>query len=230
MKIAITRLKDKDTDDSSRCLRLGHDCYSVSPLISEINQDTIDDFIRDVKSGSFDCIFFSSALPAARIAPLLSKMSLPRVVAIGPQTAKVLRSHGILCEILPKFYSHAFVPYLGEWIKEKDIGLPRANVPNQNLIGAITDAGGTPHEYPCYRLIPTHEELDLSSAEALLFTSAFSFTSAIWRRRTDLILLAIGDTTAAAMLQAGLTPDVVGDGSLEGTLKELNMYMIQTEL
>ena len=49
IKIAITRLKDKDTDDSSRCSRLGHDCYSVSPLMSEINQDAIDDFIVDGK-------------------------------------------------------------------------------------------------------------------------------------------------------------------------------------
>ncbi len=228
MKIAITRLKDKDTDDGSRCSRLGHDCYTVSPLMHEFKEDVIDDFIRDVTSGLFDCIFFSSALPAHRIAPLLSRLTLPRVIAIGPQTAKVLRSSGILCEILPHFYSRAFVPHLGSWIEGKKIGLPRADVPNEKLISAIEDAGATALEYTCYNLTPTHEELNLTCAEALLFTSAMSFTSAIWRRRTDLILLAIGDVTAAAMEQAGLTPDVIGDGSLEGTLEELNMFMIQS--
>jgi len=38
--------------------------------------------------------------------------------------------------------------------------------------------------------------------------------------------MAIGEVTAEAMEEAGLLPDVVGDGSLEGTLDELNLFLL----
>jgi uroporphyrinogen-III synthase len=226
MKIAITRLRGKELDDQNRCLRRGHDCYPVIPLSSEIDQDQIDLFIEQVKEEKFDCIFFTSALPAVKIGPLLSRCPLPRVVAIGPQTAKALRESGIPCEVLQEFYSRAFVPYLGDWIAGKKIGIPRSDAPNPDLLNAITAAGGIPVEFRIYSLIPTYEELDLREAEAVLFTSALSFKSAIWRRREDMIVIAIGDVTASVMESAGISPDVTGDGSLEGTLDELNMYLL----
>ncbi len=226
MKIAITRLKGKEQDDQERCSRRGHDCYPVSPLLSEMDQDQIDLFIEQVQDKRFDCIFFTSALPAFRIAPLLHNCPLPRVIAIGPQTAKALREYGVPCEVLHEYYSRAFVPYLGDWIVGKKIGIPRSDAPNPSLIQAITDAGAIPVDFTIYHLIPTYEELDLQSAEAILFTSALSFKTAIWRRRDDLIHIAIGDVTAAAMDESGLPPDVTGDGSLEGTLDELNIYLL----
>ncbi len=226
MKIAITRLRGKELDDQRRCARRGHDCYSVTPLNSEMDQDQMDLFIEHVQEKRFDCIFFTSALPAYKIAPLLGRCTLPRVIAIGPQTAKALRESGVPCEVLPEYYSRAFVPYLGEWISGKTIGIPRSDAPNPSLLNAISESGGKPVEYTIYSLIPTYEELDLTSAEALLFTSALSFKSAIWRRREDLILIAIGDVTGSAMIEAGLSPDVVGDGSLEGTLDELNIFLL----
>lgn len=226
MKIAITRLRGKELDDQQRCQRRGHDCYPVSPLYSEMDQDQIDLFIEKVQEKAFDCLFFTSALPAYRLGPLLGRCPLPRVVAIGPQTAKALRECGIPCEVLHEFYSRAFVPYLGDWIAGKKIGIPRSDAPNADLLQAITDAGGIPVEFNIYALIPTYEELDVREAEGILFTSALSFKTAIWRRREDIILLAIGDVTAAAMQSAGITPDVTGDGSLEGTLDELNIYLM----
>lgn len=226
MKIAITRLRGKELDDQRRCTRRGHDCFSVTPLISEIDQEQIDLFIEQVQEEKFDCIFITSALPAYKLGPLLGRCPLPRVVAIGPQTAKALRESGVPCEVLHEYYSRAFVPYLGEWITGKKIGIPRSDAPNPALLQVITQAGGIPVEFTIYALIPTYEELDLRSAEAVLFTSALSFKSAIWKRRDDLILMAIGDVTAATMEETGLSPDVVGDGSLEGTLDELNIYLL----
>lgn len=226
MRIAITRLKGKEGDDLTRCARRGHDCFTISPLIGEMNPDIIDNFIQDVKDKKFDCIFFTSALPASQLGPELQDLPLPRVVAIGPQTAKALREYGILCEVLHEFYSRAFVPYLGDWIVGKKIGIPRSDAPNDKLLNGIRDAGGFPFEFQIYSLIPTNEILSLDNAEGILFTSALSFKSALWRRREDLVLIAIGEVTAEAMEQAGLLPDVVGDGSLEGTLDELNLFLL----
>ena len=226
MRIAITRLKGKDGDDQDRCARRGHDCYSISPLQGEMNQDQIELFVHEVRKRAFDCIFFTSALPAQKIGPYLHDIQLPRVIAIGPQTAKALRVSGIMCEVLHEFYSRAFVPFLGDWIEGKTIGIPRSDAPNEKLLQGIRDAGGEPVEFQIYSLTPTHDLLDLSEAEGILFTSALSFKSAVWKRREDLVLIAIGEVTAEAMDDAGLSPDVVGDGSLEGTLDELNLFLL----
>ncbi|NYT06679.1 MAG: uroporphyrinogen-III synthase [Methanomicrobiales archaeon] len=225
MNIAVTRLAGKETGDAARCRAFGHHCYAVAPLRAEIRQDLVTSFVEAVEENRYDCLFFSSALPAQIIAPRLSRW--PRVVAIGPQTAKTLQHFGIECEILPRYYSSSFVPYLGEWIRGKRIGIPRADVPNPGLIGAIRTAGGIPEEIRVYSLIPTREALDLGDAGAVLFTSAMSFEQAVWKRRTDLLLMAIGESTASAMKRRGVVPSVTGDGSLEGTLRALNGFLAE---
>jgi uroporphyrinogen-III synthase len=223
MKIAVTRLVGKEKNDAVRCAKFGHTCYSIHPLRSEIRPDAIREFINAVDCNEFDCLFFTSALPAKIIAPLLNRF--PRVIAIGPQTAQELQQYDIDCEILPAFYSRDFVPYLGNWIKGKHIGIPRADVPNPSLIDAITAAGGIPHEFRCYGLEPTGESLFLDDADAILFTSAMSFTNAVWNNNPDILVIAIGDITAKTMRAAGMNPAVVGDGSLEGTLIALNNFL-----
>ncbi|MDO9549506.1 MAG: uroporphyrinogen-III synthase [Methanoregula sp.] len=223
MKIAVTRLLGKEKSDAARCGKAGHTCYSVHPLRSELREKEIAEFVKGVERNEFDCIFFTSALPAKIIAPLIKRG--PRVIAIGPQTAKELEQSGLICETLPGFYSRDFVPYLGDWIMGKHIGIPRADVPNPALLDAITAAGGIVHEFRCYGLEPTGDTLALDTAEAILFTSAMSYTKAIWKPRKNLLVMAIGDITAAAMQKGDTMPAVVGDGSLEGTLAALNNYL-----
>ena len=220
MKIAVTRLAGKEESDAARCSRFGHTCYSVHPLRSTIRQDQIAAFVRAVDRGEFDCLFFTSALPAKLVAPLLNRF--PRVIAIGPRTAYELERFEIECETLPSFYSRDFVPYLGDWIRGRHIGIPRADVPNPGLLDAIASAGGHAHEFRCYELTPTGIPLALEGADAVLFTSAMSFTKAVWTPRPGLLVIAIGEITAAAMQAGGIPPAVVGDGSLEGTLAALN--------
>jgi uroporphyrinogen-III synthase len=223
MRIAVTRLLGKEKNDAERCALFGHTCYSVHPLCSKIRKSEITRFVEAVDRNEFDCLFFTSALPAKIIAPLLNRF--PRVIAIGPQTAKELRQYEIDCEILTSFYSRDFVPYLGNWIKGKHIGIPRADVPNTALIDAISGAGGIPHEFRCYGLEPTGESLDLDNADSILFTSAMSFTKAVWTPQPDLLVMAIGDITAEAIQAGGVNPVVVGDGSLEGSMIALNDYL-----
>jgi uroporphyrinogen-III synthase len=223
MRIAVTRIAEKGTQDARSCLRYGHECYTVSPLRVEIYHDRVRTFVDAANHGDLDCIFFASALPAAAVAPLL--VSPPRIIAIGPRTAGTLAKFGIRCEILPAFYSRDLVPYLGEWIRGRRIGLPRADVPNPALISAIEKAGGIPVEVRCYGLIPTGTPLEIDGADALLFTSGTSFSEAVWQPRQGLLLMAIGEVTAGVMRAGGAPPAVVGDGSLEGTLAALNRFL-----
>lgn len=228
MKIAVTRLAGKEKSDAARCAAFGHSCSSVHPLRSVIREDEIASFVGAVDRGEFDCIFFTSALPAKLIAPRMERF--PRVIAIGPQTAKELRQNDIECEVLTSFYSRDFVPYLGEWIRGKRVGIPRADVPNPGLIDAITAAGGIVKEFRCYTLEPTGERLSLEDAGAILFTSAMSFKKAVWTPHPGLIIMAIGEITAGAMREGGTCPAVTGDGSLEGSLAALNIHLGKKEV
>ena len=223
MILAITRLQEKGEEDAPVCQRYGHICYSVSPLRAEILWDQVHACAEAANRGEYDCLFFSSALPARILGPLIHRW--PRTIAIGPQTARTLTAWNDQVETLPSFYSRDFVPYLGAWLSGKRVGIPRADVPNPELIAVVRKAGATPEEIRCYRLIPTRELLDTTRASALLFTSAGSFQAAVWKNRPDLLLLAIGQVTAAAMGKGGSPPTVIGDGSLEGTLQELNRFL-----
>jgi len=223
MRIAVTRIAEKGARDALTCRRYGHECYTVSPLRVEIYPDRVRSFVDAANRGDLDCIFFASAVPAEVMGPLL--VSPPRVIAIGPQTARTLAKFGIRSETLPAFYSRDLVPYLGDWIKGRRIGIPRADVPNPALLSAIENAGGIPVEVRCYGLVPTNTPLATDGADALLFTSGSSFSRAVWQPRPGLLLVAIGEVTAGVMREDGTTPAVVGDGSLEGTLKALNLYL-----
>jgi len=223
MRIAVTRVTGKETRDAQACRRYGHECYTVSPLRVEIYPERVRSFVDAVNRGEIDCIFFASAVPAELMGPLLR--SPPRVIAIGPQTAGTLEKFGIRCETLPAFYSRDLAPYLGEWIRGKRIGIPRADVPNPALISAIEHAGGIPVEVRCYGLMPTGTPLALAGADALLFTSGSSFSKAVWEPRPGLLLMAIGEVTAKVMKAMGAPPAVVGDGSLDGTLAALNQFL-----
>ncbi len=222
MKIAITRLENKAAGDRALCASYGHDCYTVSPLRAEVRMERVAAFVEAVHRGEFDCLFFSSALPAAIVGPRLERW--PRVIAIGPKTAEVLGEAGIEAEVLPSFYSRDFVPYMGDWLRGRTVGIARADVPNPGLLDAIAGAGGTVREERIYALAPTGIELALDDADAVLFTSAMSYREARWEPRDDLLLVAIGEITADAMRAGGHPPAVVGDGSLAGTLEALNRH------
>ena len=223
MKIAITRLAEKGRGDAALCRNYGHECVPVAPLEAEIYPKRVDDFAGRVNQAEFDCLFFTSALPARIIAPLLERW--PRVIAIGPETARTLQHFGISAETLPSFYSRDFAPYLGEWLEGKHVGIPRADVDNTQLLDSIRERGGIPHEVRVYRLAPTKRKLPLEDCDAVIFTSAGSFRHAVWNRRPGLLLIAIGEITAGAMRKGGAGPAVIGDGSLEGTLQALNDYL-----
>jgi uroporphyrinogen-III synthase len=82
---------------------------------------------------------------------------------------------------------------------------------------------------PVYALAPTCADLPVGDADALLFTSVMSFQKAVFTRRSDLLYIAIGEITADAMRNGGIEPAVVGDGSLEGTLQALAVYLDSIE-
>ena len=223
MRIAVTRVAEKAGDDAALFKEFGHEAKIISPLAAELHTNIVQQFVLAANDRQFDAIFFTSAYPAEVCAPLLTPglAKTCRITAIGPKTASVLHQAGILAETLPSFYSRDYVPHLGDWIDGKSVALPRASVPNPELINAIEDAGGIAYEFRIYSLTPTNMVLDVSDCEAVIFTSAHSFRLANIPSLASCIPLAIGEITAKAMRDAGVEPAVVGDGSLAGTLEKI---------
>lgn len=220
MKIAVTRLAGKEKDDDALFASYGHTVKIVRPLTAEIDSHAVQRFVLDANDGNFDAVFFTSAYAAEHIAPLLDKKisKTCRVIGIGPKTTEVLHSYGIKAEMLTSYYSRDFAAYLGDWAEGKRIGIPRADVPNKELINSIEDVGAFAYEYRVYHLAPSGVPLSLDGCDAVLFTSSKSFSDAVLPDLSGIIPMAIGDITADAMKKAGVDPEIVGDGSLKGTL------------
>lgn len=226
MLIAITRHAES-VEDPHLCELYGHEAKSVSPVKPVRRQKEIDEFITAANNKEFDAIFFPSAYACEKICPFINPRlaTKVRMIANGPQTAKDMHNIGLAAEMLPFFYSRDLIMYLGKWIKGKKIGIPRADCAYMKLSDDIKKAGGIPCEYICFDIVATDEVLDFEGCGAVLFTSPISFKLAKLPKLNEMILMAIGDVTADAMMYGGHNPHVVGDGSIEGTLKALNAYL-----
>ncbi|HJJ47148.1 MAG TPA: uroporphyrinogen-III synthase [Methanocorpusculum sp.] len=224
MKIAVTRLPGKEKDDENLFASFGHTVKIVSPLTAELNSSMVQRFVIAANGGEFDAVFFTSAYAAMHIAPLLDKSVSRsyRVIGIGPKTTEILQSYGIMAELLTSYYSRDFVQYMGDWIKGKRIGIPRAAIPNPNLMHDIEEVDAFAYEYPIYSLTPSGNVIDIEDCDAILFTSAKSFNDALLPDLSGKLIMAIGDITADAMRKKGCVPEIIGDGSLKGTLETLS--------
>lgn len=227
MLIAITRHTGA-LEDTALCEKYNHKAKVVSPIKPVKNMEVIDNFIKAANDSMFDAIFFPNAFVAEklgdRINPRLA--TKVRMIANGPQTAKTLHNIGLAAEMLPFFYSKNLVLYLDKWINGKKIGIPRAGNTYPKLADDILRAGGIPTEYLCYDIEETDEAVDLTGVDAILFTSPTAFHLAKLPKMNEIIQMAIGDVTANEMMYGGDVPAVVGDGSIEGTLKALDAYLL----
>jgi len=226
MLIAITQHAGA-VEDEAICEKYSHKAKFVAPARYQENADEIEKFVTATNNREFDAVFFPSALAAeklgASVDPRLA--TKVRMIANGPQTAKDLHNVGLAAEMLPFYYSRDLIPYLGKWIHGKKIAIPRADYTYPQLAADIERAGGVPFEYHCFELAPTNEPLDLEGCGAVLFTSPEAFEMSRLPKVKDIIMIAIGDVTANAMMYGGCPPSVVGDGSVEGSLIALNSYL-----
>ncbi len=125
----------------------------------------------------YSWIVFTSVNGVAMVFNRLpSEARLPRVAAIGPQTGRALRAHGVAPDFLPEEYvAESILPGLGN-ITGTRLLLPRAEIARKALPEAICAAGGTAHEIAVYRTLPAQPDpLGLTALKAgvdwITFTS-----------------------------------------------------------
>ena len=223
MKIAITKLEEKSEGVHELFRRYGHEAVVISTMRAADPSDT-GPFLRlcdMISKQNIDILIFTSSLGVEKLFDKLKPGKKIRIVSVGPKTAKKVEEYGLKSEVIEKFSSGNFADYLGD-IKDKTIGIARAEVPNPELTGSLESKGALVIEAPVYRLEPTGVNIleVINDVEAVIFTSAKSFELSGFRLEDakKIKSVAIGSKTADAMRKAGIHPDFVGNGTLEDCL------------
>lgn len=227
MKIAVTKLREKSKGIHELFRRYGHEALIISTMRAADPSDSapLARLAEMASAGAIDILIFTSALGVDK----LFEKGLPekkvRIVSVGPKTAKKVEEYGLTSEVIEEFSSGHFANHLGK-IRGKTVGIARAEVPNQELIGSLEAEGAIVVEASAYRLEPAGCISDdiLDEADAVIFTSARSFEYSGFHRKGKgkTILAAIGEKTAEGMRKRGLEPDIVGDGTIEKCLALLS--------
>lgn len=138
------------------------------------------------------------------------------VAAVGPGTAARLREHDVNVDVVGDAGGAALGALLvARGINGKRVLLPRAEGGNEELEVALKAAGATVVGVDVYRSVAV--DVDAASVEevpaprALLLTSPKRVKELITRVRvpSDVVVIAIGATTAEALRDAGHRVDVV---------------------
>ncbi len=226
MKIAVTKLEEKSEGIKELFKRHGHEAIIVSTMRLAPPGDAkpLDYLAGMISKNKISILIFTSAMGVEKLFEKIKPAKNLKIVSVGPKTAKKVEEYGLQSEIIAKFSSEHFAEYLGD-IKGKIIGIARAEVPNTELIESLKSKGAIVIEAPVYRLVPASSIVDkLKDVDAVLFTSAKSFEFSRFgnQHAKNLKVIAIGQKTAEAMRKHGVTPDIVGNGTVESCLSQLH--------
>lgn len=226
MRIAITKLEEKSAGVHELFRQYGHEAVIVSTMSASNPSDPLP-LLRlcdMVSKGKIDILIFTSSLGAEKLLMKTKPGKKVKIVSVGPKTAKNVEAHGFKSEVIDKFSSENFAKHFGD-LSGKTIGIARADVPNPELIESLVKKGAKVIEATAYRLEPTgHTILDvLDDVDAVIFTSAKSFELSGFgpEDAKKIRSIAIGQKTADAMIRSGISPDIIGNGTIENCLAAL---------
>lgn len=223
MKIAVTKLQEKSEGIKELFKQYGHEALITPTMRAAPPTDPAPllCLAEMASKGELDILIFTSALGVDKFFEIAKPVKSIRIVSVGPKTARKVEEYELQSEVIEKFSSEHFADYLGD-IKGKTIGIARAEVPNPELTRSLSAKGAEVIEAPAYRLESAGKSVvgTLKDADALIFTSAKSFELSGFDNNNakKITVIAIGQKTADAMRKRGVSPDIVGNGTLENCL------------
>lgn len=181
-----------------------------------------------VREGRFDLVVLSSPHAARRALDLIGRTSVP-FAAVGSATAQglpgdvIVPSRGAGAE--------ALVAELAGKVRGKRVLLPQAERPTPALLEGLTRAGAEVEAFPLYRtVVPASADLSLlAGADAIAFASGSAVRGFVALAGATAargkVVAAIGASTAAEAVAAGLSVDAVGDEGLTGLCEALALAL-----
>ena len=163
----------------------------------------------------------------------------PRIAAVGSKTADFLQSNGLRVDLVPDdFVGEALIDALGN-LDDKRVLFPRARRGRREIVAAMRERGADVDEVVLYDTVSA--EPDLSSLadgfDAILFSSPSAVQNltarhAIFQKNGVFPLVAcIGEITARAAEEAGLTVNIMPDQSTIDSLIDavVKYYLLHNE-
>ncbi len=167
-----------------------------------------------------------------------------KIGAIGPATAKLLASKGIIADYLPEVYTgRGFIAGLSRQdIAKQRFLLPRADIADKELAEGITQLGAEVHEVAVYSTTPAADTASrakqmLLSGEidVITFTSSSTVSNlmALFKNEGQALnkvgIACIGPKTADTAIRAGLRVDTVaGEHTIPGLVSAIEQYFKET--
>jgi uroporphyrinogen III methyltransferase/synthase len=181
---------------------------------------------------AYDVLLLASARAvealAARAAERGVTLERPalRVACVGPRTAEAARRHGLPVDLVPeRSDGEGLARAVARELEPRGrrFLLPRSEIGRDALPDALAAAGGTVDAVAAYRTLPEeagrddlNARLETGGLDALTFTSPSTVRNFLAMLRPAAreaagrcVVAAIGETTAAALREAGLPPQVV---------------------
>jgi uroporphyrinogen III methyltransferase/synthase len=224
--VAVTRAREQSSRLAARLRALGADVVEtpairIVPLDPPLDADGF--AMPPDRAPLYDLICFTSPngvlLFFERLADaLLDARALHgmRVAAIGPATARALRAHGVLADVMPdRAVAEALVDALGAAPVRRAL-IARAKVARDVLPDALRARGAEVDVLELYETVAeplTAAQLDAArAADYITFTSASTVTNLLdaagGALDTSARLVSIGPVTSDALRSRGLEPNV----------------------
>ena len=213
--VAVTRAREQASGLAARLRDLGAEIVET-PVIKIVPLDP-----PAPDPSSYDLICLTSPNGVRLLFDRLADAGLDaralngvRVAAIGPATARALRAHGVLADVLPdRAVAESLVDALGETPVRRAL-IARARVARDVLPDALRERGAEVDVLELYETVAeplTPEQLEaVRTADYVTFTSASTVTNLLSAAggtlHTDARLISIGPVTSDALRTHGIEP------------------------
>jgi len=229
--VAVTRAREQASRLAARLRLLGAEVVET-PVIRVVPFDVrlsrFDFAAPPDRFSSYDLVCLTSPNGVRLFFERLAEVRLDaralfdaRVAAIGPATARALRAHGIVPDVLPeRAVAESLLYALGEWPVERAL-IVRAKVARDVLPDALRAEGAEVHVLELYETVAeplTDGQCDaVRAADYVTFTSASTVRNLLSALDGDATALAgarlasIGPVTSSALREHGLEPAFEAD-------------------
>ena len=213
--VVVTRARAQASELAARLRTLGARALETPAIRISATSDPLPPL------AGFDLICLTSANGVQQLFERLAArgedaraLAGARVAAIGPGTARALREHGVIADIVPeRFVAEGLIEALAE-IPVSRVLIARAAGARDVLPDALGARGAKVEVVSLYETLA--EPIDPALAPALARADYLTFTSSSTVRfflasaqpGADTRIASIGPVTSATLHQHGLTPDV----------------------
>jgi len=186
-----------------------------------------EELVGALARGGYAAIVVASARAAVAVAGARGAVALPEVWAVGPATARALAAAGIAAQLPPlarDAASLATALVARRSLAGCRVLVPRAEDGRDEAIEILRQAGAVVHAIAAYRTVAAPaDDPDLAAGLALLRRGAVAVCAVfapsqvaaldalVGVRRITARFAAIGETTAAALREAGVAAIAVAD-------------------